>query len=169
MREYFWVKDVLFNTVLVENLRALGHIASLLSHAEGEHFAQLHADLIAAAMREYLFEGGVYWSASGAEYTPLRVATWNHFVPLFAGLYTSEEAEYVVRTHLLNPETFNAPFGVRTVSREEKAYRAAGYDNDFSWRGPRVDGAALVYLSRPVALWVCKRGGRDPCEKHHSS
>ncbi|HEY4521152.1 MAG TPA: trehalase family glycosidase, partial [Candidatus Paceibacterota bacterium] len=136
MRDYFWVKDVLFNTVLIENLRALAQITAVLKDAEGEHFARLHAELVAEAMREYLFEGGVYWSASGAEYAPLRVATWNHFVPLFAGLYTSEEAEHVVRTHLLNPDTFNAPLGIRTVSREEQAYRGAGYDNDFSWRGP---------------------------------
>src|SRR3989338_1960729 len=45
MRNYFWVKDVLFNTVLVENLRALGHIASFLKHADGENFANLHAEL----------------------------------------------------------------------------------------------------------------------------
>ena len=136
MRNYFWVKDVLFNTVTVENLRSLGHIASFLKHADGEHFANMHADLIAGAMREFLFADGVYWSASGADYTPLRVATWAHFAPLFAGLYTPEEAEYVVRTHLLNPDTFSAPFGIRTVSKQEKTYRAEGYGDGFSWRGP---------------------------------
>ena len=136
MRNFFWVKDVLFNTVLVENLRALGQIASLLKHTDGERFAKLHADLVAKAMRESMFEEGVYWSTSGAGYEKLRVATWTHFAPLFAGLYSTEEAENLVRVHLSNPDTFKAPFGVRTVSKQELSYRASGYPNGFSWRGP---------------------------------
>ncbi|OGG52673.1 hypothetical protein A3H16_01130 [Candidatus Kaiserbacteria bacterium RIFCSPLOWO2_12_FULL_53_8] len=136
MRNYFWVKDVPFNAILVENLRALGHIASFLKHGDGEHFANLHAGLIANAMRERLFGGGLYWSAAGANYTLLKVATWAHFAPLFAGLYSEEEAEHVVRTHLLDPETFYAPFGIRTVSKKEPSYRAEGYAEGFSWRGP---------------------------------
>lgn len=136
MRNYFWVKDVLFNAVLVENLRALGHIASLLKHSDGEHFANLHADLIAGAMREMMFEDGVYWATQGADYKKLKVATWAHFAPLFAGLYTEEEAEFVVREHLRNMDTFCARFGVRTVSKRESSYRGNGYPDGFSWRGP---------------------------------
>ncbi|HEY4516691.1 MAG TPA: hypothetical protein VJG64_01990 [Candidatus Paceibacterota bacterium] len=136
MRDYFWVKDVPFNSILVENLRALAHIASLLKHGDGERFANLHADLIADAMRERLFEDGVYWSASGLDYTKLKIATWAHFAPMFAGLYSEEEADRVVRTHLLNPDTFYGTFGIRTVSKREEAYRADGYADGFSWRGP---------------------------------
>jgi len=136
MRNYFWVKDVLFNTVMVENLRSLGHIASLLKHEDGEHFANLNANLIAEAMREHMFEDGVYWSLAGEEYEKLHVATWMHFAPLFAGLYSKEEAEHVVRTHLKNTATFAAPFGIRTVSKQEASYRPQGYGHDFSWRGP---------------------------------
>jgi len=136
MRKYFWVKDVLFNTVMVENLRALGHIASLLKHGDGEHFANLNATLIAEAMREHMFEDGVYWSVAGWNYKKLRVATWMHFVPLFAGLYTSEEAEKVVRTHLTNTDTFSARYGIRTVSKREPSYLPGGFKNGFTWRGP---------------------------------
>ena len=136
MRNYFWVKDVPFNAILVENLRALGHIASFLKEESGEHFARLHAEHIASAMREILFRDGVYWSATGADYEPLKVATWGHFAPLFAGLYSADEAETLVRTQLLNPDTFNAPFGIRTVSKKEASYRAGGYIDGFSWRGP---------------------------------
>jgi glycogen debranching enzyme len=136
MRNHFWVKDVPFQVVMIENLRALAHIASLLEHHDGEHFANMHADLIAAAMRERLFHNGVFWSATGADYTRLDVATWAHFAPLFAGLYTQDEARSVVDVHLKNPETFAAPYGIRTVSKQEPSYRAEGYSDGFSWRGP---------------------------------
>ncbi|MCE9541585.1 hypothetical protein K8R03_03435 [Candidatus Kaiserbacteria bacterium] len=136
MREFFWVKDVPFNAILIENLRALAHIASFLKHGDGEHFANLHAELIADSMRERLFADGVFWSASGKDYSLLKVATWAHFAPLFAGLYTPEEANALVETHLMNPDTFNAPYGIRTVSKQEPTYRAGGYTEGFSWRGP---------------------------------
>ena len=136
MRNYFWVKDVPFNAILVENLRALGHIASFLKQGDGEHFANLHAELVASAMREKLFDNGVYVSASGTDYERLTVETWAQFAPLFAGLYTEDEAETLVRTRLLDPDSFYAPFGIRTVSRQESTYRAAGYPEGYSWRGP---------------------------------
>lgn len=136
MRNFFWVKDVLFNSVLVENLHALGHIASLLGHSDGEQFAHREADRVSAAMRALMFEDGVFWSTHGTEYRKLKVATWNHFVPLFAGLYSADEAQRVVREHLLNENTFCAPYGIRTVSRQEPGYRAEGFGEKFSWRGP---------------------------------
>jgi glycogen debranching enzyme len=136
MREYFWVKDVLFNTVMVENLRSLGHIASLLGHSDGEHFAHTNANKIAEAMREHMFEQGVYWSLSGWDLTKLKVSTWTHFAPLFAGLYSQEEASSLVATQFGNPDTFYAPYGIRTVSKQEPSYLPGGYGHGFSWRGP---------------------------------
>lgn len=132
----FWVKDILFNSVLVENLRALAHIASLLEYAEGEHFANEQAQLISAAMREKLFSNGEFHSSYGVDNKLLTVSTWAKFAPLFAGLYSEEEAEKLIRKDLLNPETFWAPFGMRTVSKQEPSYRAEGFGEKFSWRGP---------------------------------
>ncbi len=131
MSKNFWVKDVPFNAILVRNLQALGHIASFLGHKAGEHFALLNEGLIKTAMREYLLSEGVFWSASDHDYTQLRVATWAHFAPLFADLYTKEEADALMERHFNNAETFRAPFGIRTTSKQEPSYRPGGF-----WRGP---------------------------------
>ncbi len=136
MRNYFWVKDVLFNAAMVENLRSLAHIASYLKHPDGEHLANENAELIAHAMRERMFEDGVYWPLYGWEYTKTKVATWAHFAPLFAGLYSKEEAAVIVNEHLKNPATFEAPFGIRTVSKQEPSYRSRAEQGEFTWRGP---------------------------------
>jgi glycogen debranching enzyme len=134
--ENFWVKDVLFNSILVENLRALAHIASLLKHADGEQFALHNAECITEAMRRHMLEDGVYWSTAGLANRKLKVATWNHFMPLFAGFYTPPEATDVVAKHFRNDDTFHARFGIRTVSRKEPGYRGEGFPDGFSWRGP---------------------------------
>jgi hypothetical protein len=143
MSETFWVKDVPFNTVLIKNLERLQRIAKLLGKEDGERFAREHIDLIRAAMRERLFDAkdGVFYSAMDHVYTPLKVATWAHFAPLFAGLYTREEAERVVAEHFHNEATFRAPFGIRTTSKAEAAYRP----NRF-WRGP-------VWLAPHWFIW----------------
>ena len=131
MSKTFWVKDVPFNTILIKNLECFGHIAHLLGHHDGEQFARERVGLIRGAMRERMFADGVFWSTMGHEYTPLRVATWAHFAPLFAGLYTHEEAEKLIETHFYNEESFHSPFGIRTTSKQEPAYRPKRF-----WRGP---------------------------------
>lgn len=130
-RNHFWVKDVPFNAILVRNLEILIDIAVLLGEKEAETFARLHLGLVKDAMRELLFEDGVFWSATGEHHSLLKVHTWAHFAPLFANLYTPEEAKHVIRTHFDNPNTFRSSFGIRTVSKQEPSYRPRGF-----WRGP---------------------------------
>lgn len=131
MAQHFWVCDVPFNSFLVENLRLLARMASILGRDDDEQFCISHADLVAQAMREYMFADGVFWSVMNADHQKIRTATWAHFAPLFAGLYTAEEAKVVVRTHLHDETTFRAPCGIRTVSKKEPSYRPDGF-----WRGP---------------------------------
>lgn len=158
MKKVFWAKDVPFNAILVKNLRILAHIASLLGEEQGEHFATLHAGLVKEAMRERLFDEneGIYWSAAGPDYDLLKVATWAHFVPLFADLYTKEEADALIHNHFYNEDTFHSSRGIRTVSKKEPSYRPDGF-----WRGPIwfaphwfIHKGLLAYGYRQEADWL---------------
>lgn len=131
MKRNFWVKDVPFNAILVKNLEILGKLADLVGNTEIKTFAETHAPLIREAMREHLMADGVFWSATGEEHQLLKVATWAHFAPLFAGLYTKDEAQALIDTHFHDETTFRSAYGIRTVSRQEKSYRPTGF-----WRGP---------------------------------
>jgi putative isomerase len=42
----------------------------------------------------------------------------------------------MVSEHFKNPKTFNAPYGIRTLSKMEKMYSVAASGNPSSWRGP---------------------------------
>jgi putative isomerase len=55
---------------------------------------------------------------------------------MWAGIATPEQAQRMVREHLLDPRTFCAPFGVRTLSRLEKMYNLRASGNPSSWLGP---------------------------------
>ncbi|HYF29333.1 MAG TPA: trehalase family glycosidase [Candidatus Paceibacterota bacterium] len=131
MHERFWVKDVPFNVIMIRNLNILAQIAIIMGDAESERYLKQHAELISFTMREYLMAEGVFWSAIGLEHGHLKVATWAHFIPLFAGLYTKDEADALIQHHFHNPSTFYSPYGIRTVSKQEPSYRPDGF-----WRGP---------------------------------
>lgn len=65
-----------------------------------------------------------------------RIGVWAGFLALWAGIATPEQAERMVKEHYCNPKTFNAPFGVRTLSKQEKMYNIRGSGNPSSWLGP---------------------------------
>jgi putative isomerase len=65
-----------------------------------------------------------------------RIGVWSGFMAMWAEVATQEQAEIMVRKHFYNTETFNAPYGIRTLSRMEKMYNLKASSNPSSWLGP---------------------------------
>jgi len=65
-----------------------------------------------------------------------RVDVWSNFMPLWAGIATPEQAERIVSAHYRNEKTFNAPYGVRSLSKAEKMYSIIKSGNPSCWLGP---------------------------------
>jgi putative isomerase len=65
-----------------------------------------------------------------------RIDVWSSFLPMWAGIATPAQAERMVREHYLDPKTFFAPFGVRTLSKMEKMYAIIKSGNPSCWLGP---------------------------------
>jgi len=131
MRNFFWVKDVPFNAIMVENLRILSQIASKLDFGEDASFFAAEAEKIVLAMRKYMFEDNLFWPTFGENYQKIKIKTWAIFAPLFAGILTKEEAKELVKKHLLNKKEFWTDYPVPTVSRKEPSFDPKGF-----WRGP---------------------------------
>lgn len=65
-----------------------------------------------------------------------RFDVWTNFLPMWAGIATPEEARRIVKEHYENTRTFNAPYGVRTLSKLEKMYNLRASSNPSNWEGP---------------------------------
>lgn len=65
-----------------------------------------------------------------------RIGVWTGFMALWTGIATPEQAERIVQEHYRNEKTFNAPFGVRSLSKTEKMYSIRASGNPSSWLGP---------------------------------
>lgn len=131
MRNFFWVKDVPFNTIMIENLRSLAKIAKVLKKEEDAVYFEKQAALMKKAMRKLLWKDGVFWSTYDISYKKIKVETWAIFAPLFANLYSRQEAEAIVKKYFLNSDKFNLSFTIPTVSKDDPSFDPKGF-----WRGP---------------------------------
>lgn len=129
MKKHFWVKDVPFNSLCIKNLNTLSEIALLLGYTEDAESFKLNSDLIARAMREFMWQDGTFWPID-IDHNKIKVSTWAHFAPMIANLYSPEEARLIVEKYFTAEELLGE-FGIRTVSKKEKSYDPTGF-----WRGP---------------------------------
>ena len=72
---------------------------------------------------------GVFWNTLF-----IKTRAWSSFLPMLAGIATSEQAEYLVK-HITDPETFWSPSGVRSLSYDEKMYNLTPTNNPSNWLG----------------------------------
>lgn len=131
MKNFFWVKDLPYNCFMVKNLLSLYQIAKILKLEEDRIIIGQQAELIKQAMRTNMYEDGLYWSVFGLDYKKIKVKTWAIFAPLYAGILSQQEAEYLVDQHLLNKKEFWPKYPIPTVSLDEPSFDPQGY-----WRGP---------------------------------
>lgn len=135
MKNFFWVKDVPFNVILVENLKVLSDIASELNQPEEADLYFTHSRLIVDAMRQMMLEDGSFWpielNIETNQYQKIMVKTWHILAPLFGHIYTKKEAQVVIEKYLNNPDEFALPYLIPTVSISDPSFDPAGF-----WRGP---------------------------------
>lgn len=136
MRNFFWVKDVPFNAIMVANLKLLANIAEKLDSEEDASYFLKQAENITLAMKKLMFEDGIFWSTYGDDYKKIKVKTWAIFAPLFAEIISKGEAKELINSHLLNKNEFWTNFPIPTVSLDEPAFNPVGM-----WRGPTWIGA----------------------------
>lgn len=131
----FLVQDILFNAILLradEDLRAL---AVELGRPTGEIDHWLSQMQKNFGPRFWDEKAGLYYDYDLRARRVIRINTSSAFLPLFAGLPSNDQAERLVREHLLNPDEY-APGGevrhwVTTTAKPEPAWEPRRY-----WRGP---------------------------------
>lgn len=65
-----------------------------------------------------------------------RLGSWSGFLALWSGVATPEQAQRMVKENLLDNRTFNAAYGIRTLSKLEKMYSVRASNNPSNWQGP---------------------------------
>jgi len=93
-----------------------------------------------------------------------RIEVWSGFMAMWAGIATPGQAGRIVKEHYLNPKTFYAAAGVRTLSKMEKMYSTRASANPSNWRGP-VWGISNYMVFRGLAKYGYTKEATDLADK----
>jgi putative isomerase len=93
-----------------------------------------------------------------------RIDVWSGFLAMWSGIATPAQAQRMVAEHYRNPKTFNAPYGVRTLSKLEKMYNVRASGNPSLWTGP-IWGVSNYLVFRGLVDYGFKDDARDLAEK----
>ncbi len=93
----------------------------------------------------------------------LRIDNWSSFLPMWAGFATQQQAERM-RERYLDARTFNASYGVRTLSRLEKQYDLRASNNPSNWLGP-IWGISNYLVFRGLVKYGFADDARQLAEK----
>jgi putative isomerase len=93
-----------------------------------------------------------------------RIGVWSGFLPMWSGIATPEQAGRMVAEHFHNAKTFNAPYGIRTLSRMEKMYNLRGTGNPSSWLGP-IWGVVNYMVWRGLVNYGFRAEAQEIAEK----
>lgn len=149
--------SIYLNCLMYKELQAMAYLAKQLGHIEIAKQYETDAKNLKAAIQEHCWDerDGFYYSVdlnltpinndrwsghSGAPRTwdclIQRIGVWSGFMAMWAGIATPEQATRMVEEHYKNEKTFNAPYGVRSLSKMEKMYNVKASGNPSSWLGP---------------------------------
>lgn len=176
--------SVFLNCLMYEELCAASELSSLLGEEEGSAEYAGKAEALKECIRRECWDerDGFYYSAdvnlkpldpnewlhSGSprhwHSLPMRISVWGGFLSLWNGIATKEQAERIVKEHYRNPKSFCAPYGVRSLSRQEKMYLVKKSGNPSCWLGP-VWGNVNYFVFCGLLRYGYREDARSLAEK----
>ena len=154
-RPRFSTANVFLNAFMVMELNAMAKILSALQKPDLKAKYTAKAEALAEAIQTHCWDArdrffysqdvdiktraydwfhkglGVFWDT-----LPIKIRTWTGFIPMLAGFATKEQAADIVFLHLQDENTFASPFGIRSLSKDEKMYNLEATNNPSNWLGP---------------------------------
>ena len=176
--------SIFLNCLMYMELKATAKLGELLGMADKKALYEKKAEYLQQAIQEQCWDerDGIFYNVdtnllpvdktqklhSGCprHWTTLlqRIEVWACFMPMWAGIATPEQAERMVKEHLLNEKTFYAPYGVRTLSKMEKMYAIIKSGNPSCWLGP-IWGVSNYMVFDGLCRYGYKEAAKELAEK----
>ena len=146
--------SIYLNCLMYKELKAMEYLLNCLG--EDADIYKTAADNLKSTVNEHMWDerNGFYYSVD-LNLMPIeldkflhsgmprhwdcvieRIDVWSGFMAMWAGIADEKRAERMVHENLLDKRTFNAEYGVRTLSKLEKMYRIVESLNPSCWLGP---------------------------------
>ena len=158
-RPYGSSGSILLNCFMYKELQSMVYLAGRLNMPEIGNSYQKMADSLLQSIRENCWDpkDGFYYSVD-LNLRPVvrpdngwqfhmgeprnwdcliqRLGVWSGFLAMWSGVATPDQAKQMVEKNFMDTNTFNAPYGVRSLSKMEKMYDLRATSNPSNWLGP---------------------------------
>lgn len=131
----FIVKETLFNTMYVQDLRALSKLCELFGDKDAAKYEAL-AHKVAQRMIELMYdeETAAFYDVYGPENTKLKVLTFTIGLPILMKEVSKKIANEILTRHFLNKDEFYLDYPIPSVAKSEPSFNP--HDSRLLWRGP---------------------------------
>lgn len=157
---------IYLNSLMYSELDAIANIAKLLGRDDVAKEYEAKANSLKTAIQNECFDkvDGFFYSAdlslrkvdpnerlhSGHprfwHSLPIKITTWAGMLPLWNKVATQEQADKAVK-HMLLEDSLWAPYGVRSVAKNEKMYGIFDTGNPSCWLGPIwINASYMTYI-----------------------
>jgi len=145
-------------TFQLREYKAMARLAEMLGRkTEAVEYRQKAAKLRTAMLKHLWFaRDSMFFNIRRDNGEAVRHISYSNFVPLIEDVVTRAEARKMIRRYLWNPEHMLAPYGLRSLSKQDAGYNNVSMINPYSnWQGPVWINANYLFF---IAL---KRHGFD--------
>jgi putative isomerase len=178
--------SIFLNCLMYKELKAMSYLCEQLNLNEiAPQYEQNAIDLKAAIQKHCWDERDGFFYSVDLNLTPIkestsferhsgmprdwdclimRIGVWSGFLAMWADIATPEQAKRIVNEHFRNKATFNAPYGVRSLSKMEKMYNLKASGNPSSWLGP-VWGISNYMTWRGLVKYGFKKEANELADK----
>lgn len=133
--DVFIVKEVLFNTMYIQDLRVLAQLCEEIGDPHAKKYQQQAEEAVARMLKiMYDEETAAFFDVYGHENKKSKVLTFSIALPLLIPDIPKEIGKEILKRHFLNQEEFNLPYPIPSVAKNEPSFNPGG--SKYLWRGP---------------------------------
>ena len=127
------------STFQYREYKAMAQLADKLGHAdEATEYRKKAADLKAAMLKHMWFaDEAMIYNVRRDDGKPVKRISYSNFVPLIGDILPDEVAKKMIARYMLNKDVMLAPYGIRSLSKQDPDYNNAAIIVPYSnWQGP---------------------------------
>ncbi|WP_373060363.1 amylo-alpha-1,6-glucosidase, partial [Zunongwangia sp. H14] len=132
---YFLVKEVGFNTIYVQNLRAMASLCEIMEDPDAESYNTL-SDKVEESIIKLMYnkEDNAFYDCYGKDNKQIKILTPTVFYPVILKGISEEMRKAVMDRHFFNSEEFRTKYPIPSVAKKEAAFNPK--QSIYIWRGP---------------------------------
>ncbi len=134
-KRYFLVKEVGFNTIYAQNLKALGQLCEELGDDDAQRYADLSSTVITSMIETmYDEDEAAFYDVDASTGEKIRVLTPTIFFPLVIRDLPAPITAALIDRHISRKNEFDTEYPIPSVAKNDPSFNP--YESEYLWRGP---------------------------------